>query len=222
MSLAQKRKKSKRKTRKEQENKRRRKPYARVRRYKITSALRLLARSHHEDEGIRRLQPQAFVSKLGYFYTGITSARLHQHALSLVPGARSLYTTGQRHYHNFCRLHVHPPRPADSAFLVECVAYLADVAMIISTSIKTYLSAVRSLHIDHGWPDTQQSAQVIRRACPCWFEACTRPASSPKTLTTVEPDPCAPHRIFWTAPWLSTTDKRMLKAECTLAFHGFL
>ena len=53
--------------------------HARVRRYKITSTLRLLLRGDPQDEGLRGLQPCARLSKLDYFYAGITSTRLHRH-----------------------------------------------------------------------------------------------------------------------------------------------
>ena len=73
-----KKKKDKKKTKKEKKNQRRRNPYARVRRYKITSTLILLLRGDPQDEGLRRLQPRARLSKLDYFYAGITSTRLHR------------------------------------------------------------------------------------------------------------------------------------------------
>ena len=49
--------------------------HTRARRYKITSMLRLLLRSDPQDEGLRRLQPRTRLSKLDYFYAGITSTR---------------------------------------------------------------------------------------------------------------------------------------------------
>ena len=77
------RKKNKKKTRKEKKNQRRRNPYARVRRYKITSTLRLLLRGDLHDEGLRadrRLPPRARLSKLD-----ITSPRLHRQSSSGAP-----------------------------------------------------------------------------------------------------------------------------------------
>ena len=71
-------KKGTRKNKKRKENQLRRNPYARVRRYKITSTLRLLLRGDPQDEGLRGLQPRARLSKLDYFYAGITSTRLHR------------------------------------------------------------------------------------------------------------------------------------------------
>ena len=47
--------------------------------YKITSTLRLLICGDTQDEGLWRLQPRARLSKLDYFYTGITSMLLHRH-----------------------------------------------------------------------------------------------------------------------------------------------
>ena len=71
-------KKDKKKTRIEKKNQRRRNPYARVRRYKIASTLRLLLRGDPQDECLRGLQPCARLSKLDYFYVGIASTRLHR------------------------------------------------------------------------------------------------------------------------------------------------
>ena len=142
-----------------------------------------------------------------------------QHALA--PATRQLYTTGQRHFHNFCRLHARPLGPADDAFLAEFVAYLADVAKITPTSIKTYLSALRSLHIDRGWPDPLQSAPLtqrvlagVKRVHGLHPRRQRLPVSRPTLVRLIE--------HLRTAPWLLPTDKLMLTAACTLAFHGFL
>ena len=77
--------KDKKKTRKEKKNERRRNPYAGLdlRRYRITSTLRLLC-GDPQDEGLRRLQPRARMRELDYFFAGITSTRLHR------PRARSM------------------------------------------------------------------------------------------------------------------------------------
>ena len=84
------RKKNKKKTRKRPEekrkNERRRNPYVRIRRYKITSTLRLLRRGDPQDEGLRRLQPRAQLSKLDYFYAGTLAPSL---ALERPPKDRS-------------------------------------------------------------------------------------------------------------------------------------
>ena len=142
-----------------------------------------------------------------------------QHALP--PATRQLYVTGQRHFHNFCRLHVRPLGPADDAFLAEFVAYLADVAKITPTSIKTYLSAVRSLHIDRGWPDPLQLAPLtqrvlagVKRVHGLHPRRQRLPVSRLTLVRLIE--------HLRTAPWLLPTDKLMLTAACTLAFHGFL
>ena len=79
---------------------------------------------------------------------------------ALAPATRHLYAAGQQHYTNFCRLHARPLGPATDTTLAEFVTYLADVVHLTPTSIKTYLSAVRSLHIDRGWPDPLQAAPL--------------------------------------------------------------
>ena len=89
-------------------------------------------------------------------------------------------------------LHVRPLGRADDAFLAEFVAYLADVAKITPTSIKTYLSAVRSLHNDRGWPDPLQSAPLTQRVL-AGVKRVHRLTSSPTTFTSVAADAGAPH-----------------------------
>ena len=88
-------------------------------------------------------------------------------------------------------------------------------------SIKTYVSAVRSLHIDHGWPGPLQSAPLTQRVLAgVKREHGLHPrlqrlrVSRPMLLRLIE--------HFRTPPWLLPTDKLMLTAVCTLTFHGFV
>ena len=89
------------------------------------------------------------------------------------------------------------------------------------TSIKTYLSAVRSLHIDRGWPDPLQSAPLtqrvlagVKRVHGLHPRRQRLPVSWPTLVRLID--------HLRTAPWLLPMDKLMLTAACTLAFHGFL
>ena len=74
----------------------------------------------------------------------------------LAPSTRRVYLSAQRRYLAFCRQdgRLGPsglPLPADEQFLMRFCTFLADG--LSHASIKVYLSAVRSLHIDSGLPD---------------------------------------------------------------------
>jgi len=90
-------------------------------------------------------------------------------AQGLAPSTRKAYGSGQRKFVEFCRQagKLHPngsPCPADEWTLCLFVSFLAD--SIQHLSIKAYLSAVRSLHIEQGFPDPLlnclQLQQVLR------------------------------------------------------------
>ena len=71
----------------------------------------------------------------------------------LAPSTRHVYLSAQRRYLAFCRQdnQLGPsglPLPADEQFLMRFCTFLAD--SLSHASIKVYLSAVRSLHIDNG------------------------------------------------------------------------
>ena len=94
---------------------------------------------------------------------------LHFLAQGLAPSTQESYASGQRKFIEFCRQagKLHPngsPCPADEWTLCLFVSFLAD--SIQHSSIKVYLSAVRSLHIEEGFPDPLlnclQLQQVLR------------------------------------------------------------
>ena len=67
-----------------------------------------------------------------------------------------VYSTAQQQLLEFCSLDSfsdpsRPPLPASEENLMCLCAHLAD--RLHHSSIKTYLSGVRSLHIDYGFPD---------------------------------------------------------------------
>ena len=140
---------------------------------------------------------------------------------ALAPATRHLYAAGQQHYTNFCRLHARPLGPATDTTLAEFVTYLADVVHLTPTSIKTYLSAVRSLHIDRGWPDPLQAAPLTQRVLSGVKRIHgmhSRLNRLPITGTVLD----RLVRSLQAASWLPIIDRHMLTAACTLAFHGFL
>ena len=74
----------------------------------------------------------------------------------LAPSTRKSYASGQRKFYDFClhagRLHQNgSPCPAEEWTLCLFVSFLADSVQHLS--IKVYLSAVLSLHIEQGFPD---------------------------------------------------------------------
>ena len=72
---------------------------------------------------------------------------------ALAPATRRVYEQGQRHYHDYCRLHRRDAVPASETQLAEFITYLADIARVAPVTIKTYLAAVRSLHVENGLVD---------------------------------------------------------------------
>ena len=140
---------------------------------------------------------------------------------ALAPATSHLYAAGQQHYTNFCRLHARPLGPATDTTLAEFVTYLADVVHLTPTSIKTYLSAVRSLHIDRGWPDPLQAAPLTQRV----LSGVKRIHGMHSRLNRLPITGTVLVRLvrsLQAASWLPIIDRHMLTAACTLAFHGFL
>ena len=139
----------------------------------------------------------------------------------LAPATRHLYAAGQQHYTNFCRLHARPLGPATDTTLAEFVTYLADVVHLTTTSIKTYLSAVRSLHIDRSRPDPLQAALLTQRV----LSGVKRIHGMHPRLNRLPITGTVLDRLvssLQAASWLPIIDRHMLTAACTLAFHGFL
>ena len=140
---------------------------------------------------------------------------------ALAPATRRLYSTGQSHYLSFCHLHHLPPGPADDQRLAEFVTYLADVIRVAPITIKTYLAAVKSLHIDHGWADPLDSAPLTQ----CVLADVKRVHGSQRRLQRLPiTQPVLKSLLLKldTISWLPPRDRLMLRAACTLAFHGFL
>ena len=74
----------------------------------------------------------------------------------LAPSTRQVYASAQRQFLDFCSQDTpfepsQPLLPASEQTLMRFCTHLAD--RLHHSSIKVYLSAVRSLHIDYGFPD---------------------------------------------------------------------
>lgn len=114
-----------------------------------------------------------------------------------------------------------PACPASDPALAHFVAYLADVIRVAPSTIKVYLSAVRSLHIDQGWSDpldttpmTQRVLAGVKRVHGMHSRLHRLPITGRVLQQLVA--------SFRSASWLSATDRLMLTAAATLAFHAFL
>ena len=84
----------------------------------------------------------------------------------LAPSTRQVYGSAQRQFLNFCSQDIpnnsgHPLLPASEQTLMRFCAHLAD--RLHHSCIKVYLSAVRSLHIDYGYPDPLTDCLQLQR-----------------------------------------------------------
>ena len=130
-----------------------------------------------------------------------------------------MYLSAQRRYIAFCRQdgRLSPDGtlpPADEQSLMRFVALLAD--NLHHSSIKVYLSAVRSLHIDNGLPDPlvnclqlQRLLRGIKRV-----QGSATPKRLPITIDILQ--------VIQRSLDLTSRDHIMLWAACCLGFFGFL
>ena len=137
----------------------------------------------------------------------------------LAPSTSRGYLSTQRRYLDFCRLdgRLSPEGallPADEQSVVRFASFLAD--SLHHSSIKVYLSAVQSLHIDNGLPDPLVTCLQLQRLL--------------RGIKRVQ-DPSPPKRLPVTIDLLKviqqsldlkSQDNVMLWAACCLGFFGFL
>ena len=137
----------------------------------------------------------------------------------LAPSTRRVYLSAQRRYINFCRqdgrANQHGSLPlADEETLMCFATVLAD--NLNHSSIKVYLSAVRSLYIDHGFPDPLVRCLRLQRLLR-GIKRVQGPVSPRRLPITID------HlRVIQRSLDLSTADHVMLWAACCLGFFGFL
>ena len=144
---------------------------------------------------------------------------LHFLAQGLAPSTRKAYASGQRKFIEFCRqagkLHSNgSPCPADKWTL--CLFHFLQIRFSILQFIKVYLSAVRSLHIEQGFPDPLLNCLRLQRVLRGVKRSQGSPAAQRLPITdslllvihrALDPkffDHCA----FW--------------AACMLGYFGFL
>ena len=148
-------------------------------------------------------------------------SRLEEHASfylskGVAPNTARAYKSAQSRYWAFCARFSLPPLPASEQTLILFVAELAqDLA---HSTIRSYLSGVRNLHITNGLPDPLPGSfrlnlvlNGIRRV----------KAHPPKVKIPVTP--LVLHRLR--KVFLSTqadVNKAMMWAACCVGFYGFL
>jgi len=129
-----------------------------------------------------------------------------------------MYQSAQRQFIDFWRQDSRANQdgsilPANEETLIRFASLLAD--NLSHSSIKVYLSAVRSLHIDHGLPDPLVNCLRLQRVLG-GIKRVEGPASPRRLLITV--DHLKAFQRFFD---LSTRDHVMLWAACCLGFLFF-
>ena len=135
------------------------------------------------------------------------------------PSTRKAYTSGQRKLIEFCSKagKLHPngsPSPTDEWTLCLFVSFLAD--SIRHSSVKVYLSAVRSLHIEQSLPDPlltcPQLQRVLRRVKRSQGSQAAQRLPTTDSLLLV----------IYRALDLKVFDHCTFWAACMLGYFGFL
>ena len=90
-------------------------------------------------------------------------------AQSLAPTTRATYSSGVKAFLNFATLynrlnHMGNPLPASQETLMLFAAYLT--YSLAPASIKIYLYAVRSFHLEQGFPSPMDNAVDLQRLMP--------------------------------------------------------
>ena len=140
-------------------------------------------------------------------------------AQGLAQTTQKSYASGQRRFIEFCRQagKLHPdgsPCPVEEWTLCLFVSFLAD--SIQHASIKVYLSAIRSLHIEQGFPDPLPNCLRLQRV----MRGIKRSQGSPVAARL----PITDSLMMVIRQSLNVTlhDHCMVWAACTLAYFGFL
>ena len=138
---------------------------------------------------------------------------------SLAKSTQRTYSSGKKQFFNFCEKHslINPngsPLPADELTILRFIGHLSKSC--IASTIRVYLSAVRSLHIQEGFQDPLIRCLRI----PLVLKGLRRIKSSSR-----EPKmPITPLILYVIKGHLdlSKFEDSMLWAACGSAFYGFL
>ena len=137
------------------------------------------------------------------------------------PATRSTYSSGQTRYLNFCSMIQHNPIPAHESTILLFVTHLA-TSGLSHTTIKVYLSAIRSMHIATGQHTvfhqqlTPRLQQVLKRIQQTQAISKSHQIRRSITLDIMK-------AIFdLLLKRLASYDNAMLWAACCTAFFSFL
>ena len=137
----------------------------------------------------------------------------------LASSTPSSYASGQKKFFDFCVQlgKVHPsgsPCPTDEWTLCLFATFLANAVQ--HSTIKVYLSAVRSMHIEQGFPDPFINCLRLQRV----LRGIKRTQGVFSSLRLPVTDDIM--AVIFRALDLSTPDHCMFWAACNLAYFGFL
>ena len=139
----------------------------------------------------------------------------------LAPSTHKVYASAQKRYLEFCSLHKLHPLPAAEQQVCQFVSYLANNNLCHS-SIKTYLSSLRQLHIANSFPDPKigdmpKLEQVLRGIKR---EQARKNPKRPQRLP-ITPEILRKIRWVWEKDE-QNHDMIMLWAAVCLCFFGFM
>ena len=137
----------------------------------------------------------------------------------LAPSTRRVYRSAQRQFIDFCTSDGHVSSngsllPTSEQTLLRFCSHLAD--RLHHSSIKVYLSAIRSLHIDQGFPDPLVNCLQLQRL----LRGIKRHQGS--SLPQRQPVTADLMRIIQHSLDAHNSEHIMLWAACCLGFFGFL
>ena len=150
------------------------------------------------------------------FNAPLLERQCHEFLLNgLAPNTRCTYASAQRQFIEFClQMGLAAPCPADEKTLCLFTTLLAN--SIRHQSIKVYLSAVRALHIEHGFPDPLVNCQRLQQVI--------RGIKRSQGSTTSQRLPLTDSLMLNIVNTLdlSLYDHTMFWAACNLAYFGLL
>ena len=137
----------------------------------------------------------------------------------LAPSTRRSYASAQAQFISFCtqlgKLHSSgSPCPADEWTLCLFATFLA--ARIQHSSIKVYLSGIRALHIEQGFPDPLANCLRLQRV----IRGIKRSQGSSSSSRLPITDDLM--FVIWRSLDLRLPDHLMFWAACSLGYFGFL
>ena len=130
------------------------------------------------------------------------------------------YQAGMKKLSQFCVLHcISNPLPVSQSVLCLFISYLANQGLVCST-IKTYLSAVRYLHILNGLPEPRANPMPKLTLVERGIRRARASEESKRLRLPITPTILRQLKSLW-APTADEFDMVMMWAACCTAFFGF-